>query len=115
LEKQLLETPDDKIDPFAFCYLVDCYFCARDSAHKYLTKLTEKYKKESFSKNLENVAETYGKITNLYKDLQMHYPLFGKQDYSHDNRKVGAEILRKIKEFEEEAINDLDECLGNWK
>ncbi len=115
LQKQLIESEEDKIEPFAFAYLVDCFYCGRDSVYKYLKKLTEKYKKERFSKNIEKTATTYSEIANLYKDLQEHFPLFGEQDLSLENRKTCAQLLDNIKELEKQAIIDLEECLENWK
>ena len=115
LQKQLIETEEDKIVPFAFAYLVDSYYCARDSVNKYLEKLTEKYKKENFGKYIEKVAKIYGKMANLYKELQKHFPFSGEQDLSLENRKKCAQILDNIKEVEKQAIIDLEECLENWK
>ena len=115
LQKQLVEADEEKLTPFPFAYLVDSYYCARDSVYKYLEKLVEKYKKENFGKYLEKVRDTYGKMTELYKELQVLFPFSGEQDLSLENRKACAQQLDRMKEVEKQAIKDLEECLENWK
>ncbi|MHA2284204.1 MAG: ArsR/SmtB family transcription factor [Candidatus Hodarchaeales archaeon] len=116
LQKQLLETPnaEKQIDSFSFGYLVDSYFCGRDSVHKYLRKLSEMYSDQDFYQHLIKVTETYVQISRQYKVLQEHFPLFGNQDLSLKNRKTCAKLLDKIKELEKQAIADLEICLENW-
>jgi DNA-binding HxlR family transcriptional regulator len=115
LQEQLIETPVEEIDPFAFGYLVDSYYCGRDSVHKYLKKLSEKYSKQNFTQYLIKATETYGKISQQYKVLQEHFPLFGEQDLSLENRRICAKLLNEIKDLEKQAISDLERCLENWK
>ncbi len=115
LQKQLIETPVEQIDPFAFGYLVDSYYCGRDSVHKYLKKLSEKFANENFGQYLSKVTETYSQISQQYKVLQEHFPLFGEQDLSLENRQTCAKLLNEIKVLEKQAISDLERCLENWK
>lgn len=115
LQKQLLETEEEKIQPFAFAYLVDCYYCARESSFNYLNKLADKYKKENFDKYIKKAADVYGRITEQYKELQKIFPLFGAQDLSLESRKKYASILSQIKDSEEQAIVSLERIVENWK
>ena len=114
LIKQIMETEEDKMQKFAFGYLVDCYLCARDSAFNYLTKLSKKYEDRDFGKYIEKAVRTYGKIDNLYKELANHFPIFGDQDVSLKNREKCADLLKEIKENELHAIKDLEEIIENW-
>jgi DNA-binding HxlR family transcriptional regulator len=115
LQNQLLETPEEQIDPFSFGYLVDSYFCGRDSVHTYLRKLSERFSDRDFAQYLVKVTETYNQISLQYKVLQEHFPLFGKQDLSLENRQTCAKLLNEIKEREKQAISDLERVLENWK
>lgn len=114
LIKQIMETEEEKIPKFAFGYLIDCYLCARDSAFNYLTKLSKKYGDKNFGKHIEKAAKTYEVIDNLYKELANHFPIFGDQDVSLENRERCANLLNGIKENELQAIKDLEEIIENW-
>ncbi|MFX0185662.1 MAG: hypothetical protein ACFE95_21465, partial [Candidatus Hodarchaeota archaeon] len=115
LQRQLIEIPENKIDPFSFGYLVDCYLCGKDSVHNYLKKLSERYADDNFEQDLIKATETYSQILQRYKVLQDRFPLFGEQDLSFENRQTCANLLSEIKELEKQAISDLEQCLENWK
>lgn len=113
--KKLILEPVEKATAFGFGYMVDSYFCGRNSSSKYLKKLAMKYKKEGFGEDIKKASETYEKMSNLYNELQKHFPLLGEQDLSIENRQRCASILEQIKETEQHAIIDLEKCVKNWK
>jgi hypothetical protein len=81
---------------------------------EYLRHLAEKYPGRQ-SKHLKEAAKSYEKGAELMMKFTGIFPFKFKGEMKPEDRKKGAEILRKVRRFEEEAIKHMKMALDEWK
>ncbi len=64
---------------------------------------------------MKEAAKCYKKGAELMKDFTQVFPFKHQGEMKLSNRRKGAEILRKVKPFEEEAIKNMKKALEDWE
>jgi len=67
------------------------------------------------SEHLLAAAECYVRGTKLMEDFTRIFPFKFQGEMKTKDRKKAAELLRKVKPFEEEAIGHMKRALETWK
>jgi DNA-binding transcriptional ArsR family regulator len=110
----VLETlPGEKQNYHGNSYVGACYCESREICAQFLRRLAQKYPGKQ-SKHLLKAAECYEKSWKLMKELTQLFPFKFQGDMSLALRKRGAELLRKVKPNEEEAIQHMKNALEEW-
>jgi len=82
-------------------------------AAEFLRRLSKKHSGKQ-SKHLQEAAECYEKGAELMKEFARIFPFKHQGEMKLEDRKKGAEILRKVKPFEEEAVEHMNKALDEW-
>jgi DNA-binding HxlR family transcriptional regulator len=110
----VLETlPEEKQNYHGNSYVGACYCEGRELCAQFLKRLAKKYPGKQ-SKHLLKAADCYDKGWKLMKEFTQLFPFKFQGDMSLANRKKGAELLRKAKPNEEEAIQHMKKALEEW-
>ena len=110
----VLETlPEDKQNYHGNSYVGACYCESRRMCMEFLKRLAKKYPGKH-SKHLLKAAECYEKGWELLKEFTQVFPFNFQGDMKLADRKKGAELLRQVKPFEEEAIKHMTDALEEW-
>lgn len=110
----VLETlPEEKQNYHGNSYVGACYCESREVCAQFLKRLAKKYPGKQ-SKHLLKAAECYDKSWKLMKELTQLFPFKFQGDMPFADRKRGAELLRKVKPNEEEAIQHMKNALEEW-
>ncbi|HVP92194.1 MAG TPA: hypothetical protein VMS94_00475, partial [Acidobacteriota bacterium] len=110
----VLETlPEEKQNYHGNSYVGACYCEGRELCAQFLKRLAKKYPGKQ-SKHLLKAADCYDKGWKLMKEFTQLFPFKFQGDISLANRKRGAELLRKAKPNEEEAIQHMKKALEEW-
>ena len=83
-------------------------------AAEFLMRLSRKYTGRQ-SEHLERAAGCYSKGAELLGDFCSIFPFKFRGDMPLDDRRKGAEILRKVRPLEEEAITHMKKALEAWR
>ena len=95
-------------------YVAACVAEGRSMSAEYLRHIGEKYPGRQ-SKHLQEAAKSYEKGAELMEKFTGIFPFKFKGEMKLEDRKKGAEILRKVRPFEEEAIKHMKTALDEWK
>ncbi len=99
-------------------YVAQCVHESRYMASEFLKRLSKKYHGEQ-SKHLHEAAECYEKETKLMEEFTRifpySYPPPSRIEIKPEHPKKGAEILRKVKALEKEAIKNMKKALEEWE
>jgi DNA-binding HxlR family transcriptional regulator len=110
----VLETlPEEKQNYHGNSYVGACYCEGRELCAQFLKRLAKKYPGEQ-SKHLLKAADCYEKGWKLMKEFTQLFPFKFQGNMSLEDRKKGAELLRKVKLNEEEAIQHMKKALEEW-
>jgi DNA-binding HxlR family transcriptional regulator len=110
----VLETlPEEKQNYHGNSYVGACYCESRETCAQFLKRLAKKYPGKQ-SKHLLKAAECYEKSWKLMKELTQLFPFKLQGNMPFADRKRGAELLRKVKPNEEEAIQHMKNALKEW-
>ena len=110
LEKQ----PDEKQNYMGNSYVGSCVWESRIMNMEFLKRLSNKHKGKQ-AKHLLNASETYQKSAALLKEFTGIFPFRPQGPMKLQDRKNAANILRKIKPLEEQAIQQMQKALDNWE
>ena len=80
----------------------------------FLKRLAKK-QKGTRSKHLMEAAQCYEKGAELMVKFTKLFPFKFQGSMKLDNRKKGAELLRKVKTIEEEALMHMRKALKEWE
>ncbi len=107
---------EENIDKFGNSVLGIYYFDAKDVTSEYLNRLARKYKNTPQGFNLREASKNYRDAKMHLEKFTVLFPYFEPENSSLtlDKRKKGAEILRKVKINEIEAINNLEKSIEKW-
>jgi GH24 family phage-related lysozyme (muramidase) len=81
---------------------------------EFLKRLAEKYHGKQ-SKHLKEAAQSYEKGWTLMKGFTQLFPFKPQGEMTLENCRKGAEMLRKVKQLEEEAIAHMKKALTQWE
>jgi len=98
--------PEEKQNYMGNSYVGACVCEGRSMCAEFLNRLSKKHTGKQ-SKHLQEAAECYEKGGKLMEDFMRIFPFKFQGEMKLDDRKKGAEILRKVKPFEEEAIKHM--------
>jgi DNA-binding HxlR family transcriptional regulator len=110
----VLETlPQEKQNYHGNSYVGACYSESREICSQFLRRLAKKYPGKQ-SKHMLKAATCYENGWKLMKEFTSLFPFKPQGDMTSANRKKGAELLRKVKLSEEEAIQRMKDALEEW-
>ena len=106
--------PEEKQNYMGNSYVGACVAEGRWMSGEFLKRLAKKHLGKQ-SKHLQEAAECYEKSAKLMKEFTQVFPFKHQGEMKLEDRKKCAEILRKIKPFEEEAIKHMKKALDEWE
>lgn len=98
--------PKEKQNYMGNSYVGACVREGRFMCAKFLNRLSKKYP-EKQSKHLREASECYEKGWKLMEEFMRIFPFKFQGEMKLEDRKKGAEILRKVRPIEEEAIKHM--------
>ena len=104
---------EDKQNYHGNSYVGACVAEGRAISAEFLKRLAEKHKGRQ-SEHLLNASESYGKGARLMEEFTRIFPFRFEGEMKLEDRKRGAEILRKARPFEEDAIRSMKKAAENW-
>jgi DNA-binding transcriptional ArsR family regulator len=111
----VLETlSEEKQNYHGNSYVGACYCESRWMCAEFLKRLAKKHPGKH-SKHLLKAAEYHENGWKLLKEFTRIFPFDFQGDMKLAERKKGAELLRQVKPFEEEAIKDMADALEEWE
>jgi len=102
--------PEGKQNYMGNSYVGVCVAEGRWMSREFLNRLAKKYQGRQL-KHLLEAAECYKKSGKLMEEFMRIFPFKFQGEMKLEDRKKGAEILRKVKPFEEEAIKHMKKAL----
>jgi len=102
--------PEEKQNYMGNSYVGACVCEGRFMCAKFLNRLSKKYPRKQL-KHLQEASECYEKGWKLMEEFMRIFPFKFQGEMKLKDRKKGAEILRKVKPFEEEAIKHMKKAL----
>ncbi len=110
LEKQ----PEEKQNYMGNSYVAACVWESRSMNTEFLKRLSNKHKGKQ-AQHLQKAAETYQKSASLMKQFTTIFPFKPQGQMKLEDRKNAANILRKIKPLEQQAIEHMQKARDNWE
>jgi hypothetical protein len=105
---------DEKQNYMGNSYVAACTWESRCMNTEFLKRLSNKHKGKQ-TKHLLNAADCYQKSAALMKEFTTIFPFRPQGQMKLEDRKNAANILRKIKPLEEQAIQHMRKALENWE
>jgi DNA-binding HxlR family transcriptional regulator len=102
--------PKEKQNYMGNSYVGACVAEGRWMSKEFLNRLAKKYQGKQ-SKHLREASECYEKGWKLMEQFMRIFPFKFQGEMKLEDRKKGAEILRKVRSFEEEAIKHMKKAL----
>lgn len=106
--------PEEKQNYMGNSYVGACVAEGRWMSEEFLKRLAKKHLGKQ-SRHLQEAAECYEKGVKLMKEFTQVFPFKHQGKMKLEDLKKGAEILRRVKPFEEEAIKHMKKALDEWK
>ncbi|MGD8506270.1 MAG: winged helix-turn-helix domain-containing protein [Candidatus Bathyarchaeota archaeon] len=106
--------PEEKQIYHGNSYVGACVCEGRSMSAEFLRRLSKKYPGKQ-SKHLKKAAELYEKGGALMKEFTQIFPFKFQGEMKLEDRKKGAETLRKVKPLEENAVEHMKKALEEWK
>ncbi len=110
----LEKLPEEKQNYHGNSYVAACVCEGHFMSAEFLKRLSKKHQGRH-SKQLLNAAECYEKGATLMKEFTGIFPFKQQGPMKLQDRKKGADILRKVKPPEEEAIEHMQKALDAWE
>lgn len=111
---QLENLPNDKLIYMGNSYVGNCVAEGRAMSAAFLKRLAKRLKGKQ-SKHLLDAAKSYEQGAELMEQFNKVFPFKQQGEMTLEDRKKGAEILRKVKPLEEKAIENMKKALKEWK
>jgi len=106
--------PEDKQNYHGNSYVSACVQEGRSMAAEFLRRISERHQGNQ-SKHLQKAAKCYEKGAELMNEFNKIFPFKLQGDMTLEDRSKGAEILRKVRPLEEEAIRRMKIALEEWE
>jgi DNA-binding HxlR family transcriptional regulator len=110
----LEKAPKEKQNYMGNSYVGACVCEGRWMCAEFLKRLAGKYRGKQ-SKYLKEAAQSYEKGGMLLKEFTQLFPFKPQGEMKAEDCRKGAEILRKVKLSEEEAIAHMKKALVQWE
>jgi hypothetical protein len=110
----LVDLPEEKQNYHGNSYVAACVCEGRAIAREFLKRLSGKHP-GNHSKHLLAAAECYAEGARLMETLTRIFPFKFQGDMKTEDREKAAELLRKVKPLEEEAIGHMERALEAWE
>jgi len=110
----LVNLPEEKQNYHGNSYVGACVCEGRYMCAEFLKRLSRKHPGKQ-AKHLQEATACYEKGLELMKEFKQIFPFKFKGEMKLKDRKKGADILRKVKPLEEEAIVHMRKALEEWK
>lgn len=97
------------------------YQDAKAVATEYLERLARKYASLPQGEPLLMASKQYREIKNIFEEFMVLFPYFdiksnkSKKSMTEENRKKGADLLMKAKDYEESGIKYLERAAKQWR
>ncbi|NPD87428.1 MAG: winged helix-turn-helix transcriptional regulator [Asgard group archaeon] len=111
----LLNEKDEGTKYFGNAYLIQYFLAGRISAVKFLRKLNINSKGKSQEESISRAIKEYQKIVEVYKELAKLFPLAYGEILDQQKCIKGAELINKLKKYEEKGVSHLEQALERWK
>jgi len=106
--------PGEKQNYHGNSYVGACVCEGRFMSAEFLRRLSQKYRGKQ-SKHLQEAVKCYEKGGELMKEFTRIFPFKFQGEMKLGDRKRAAEILRRVKPFEEEAVKHMKKALEEWE
>ncbi len=110
---QLENLPDEKLLYMGNSYVGNCVAEGRMMSAEFLKRLAKRQRGKQ-SKHLLEAAKFYEQGAGLMDSFTKIFPFRQQGEIRPEDRKKGAEILRKVKPLEEKAIESMKKALKEW-
>ena len=105
--------PEEEQNYHGNSYVGACICEGRSMCVEFLERLSKKYLGE-VSKHLQEAVKCYEKGAELMKEFTQIFPFKFQGGMKLKDRRKAAEILRKVRPFEEEAIKHMKKARVKW-
>jgi DNA-binding transcriptional ArsR family regulator len=105
--------PEEKQNYMGNSYVGACVCEGRSMCAEFLNRLSKKYAGKQ-SKHLHEAAMCYKKGGRLIEEFTQIFPFKFRGEMKLEDRKKGAQILRKVRPFEKEPIKYMKKALEEW-
>jgi hypothetical protein len=105
--------PEQKQNYMGNSYVGACVYESRNMCAQFLRRLAHKHPGE-VSKYLQKAAECFEKELELMKEFTVLFPFKHQGEMKAENRKKGADILRRVKPLEELAVKHMRNAFKEW-
>lgn len=109
----LESVPEEKQNYHGNSYVAACVQEGRAISREFLKRLAEKHPGKH-TDHMATAAECYDKEAKLIEKLTQIFPFKFQGKMKIEDRKKAAELLRKVKPLEEEAIKQMKTALKTW-
>ncbi len=106
--------PEEKQNYHGNSYVAACVHEGREIASEFLRRLAKKHPGKH-SEHLLAAAECYAKGARFMQEFTRIFPFKFQGAMRTEERRKAAELLRKVKPLEEEAIGHMEKALETWK
>jgi len=106
--------PEEKQNYMGNSYVGACVCEGQLMCAEFLKRLSKKHLGKQ-SKHLHKAAESYKKGWEFMKEFTRTFPFKFEGEMKLEDRKEGAEILRTVKPFVEQAIKHMKKALEAWE
>jgi len=106
--------PEKKQNYHGNSYVAACIWEGRAIAGEFLERIAKKNSNE-YSKQLLAAAKCYKKGMKHMENFMKIFPFKFQGEMKFEDRRKAAELLRKVKPLEEEAIQYMKRALESWK
>jgi DNA-binding transcriptional ArsR family regulator len=100
----LEEVPEERQNYMGNSYMAGCVGNGRQMSSTYLSRLSKKFPEKGAS-HLREASAAYAKGAKLMEEFSSIFPFAFQGQMTKSDRKRGAEILRRIKPLEKQAID----------
>ncbi|MHA2296212.1 MAG: ArsR/SmtB family transcription factor [Candidatus Hodarchaeales archaeon] len=114
---EILENGDtSQINTFGNSYLGRRYHDAKVVVTEYLERLSRKYASFPHTDVLRDASYEYRRTKNVLEKFIMIFPYYEQRKIKMtvDNRKIGANLLLKAREYELKAIKNMEKANKEW-
>jgi len=106
--------PEEKQNYMGNSYVGFCVCEGRAMSNEFLMRLSKKQNGKQV-KHLQEAAECYERGSELMNEFTRIFPFKFQGEMKLEDRRKGAEILRKVKPLEKEALVNMKKALDEWE
>jgi len=100
---------------FGNAYLIQTFLASKKSVVIYLKKLSNTYRNQSQQAALDKAVKEYLEVVEIYEKLQELFPLIYGGVFTKESVSKGVNLIKSLKNHEEEGVKYLEQSLDEWK